>query len=175
MATTYEAIATVTVGSGGAANITFSSIAATYTDLLLKVSARNDRASTSDDFKITINANTGATYSNRRIYGNGVTANSDGGSAANLTYAYSGVITGNSATASTFGNSEFYFPNYTSSNSKSWSTDGVSENNATGAQAALYANLTSDTNAITSIKIESYNGTTFSQYSTATLYGIKNS
>jgi hypothetical protein len=37
MATTYEAIATVTtVGSGGAANIEFTSIPATYTDLVVK-------------------------------------------------------------------------------------------------------------------------------------------
>jgi hypothetical protein len=36
MATTYEIIASVTVGSGGAANIEFTSIPATYTDLVLK-------------------------------------------------------------------------------------------------------------------------------------------
>jgi hypothetical protein len=36
MATTYEAIATVEVGSGGAANIEFTSIPATYTDLVIK-------------------------------------------------------------------------------------------------------------------------------------------
>jgi hypothetical protein len=34
MATTYEIIASVTVGSGGAANIEFTSIPATYTDLV---------------------------------------------------------------------------------------------------------------------------------------------
>jgi hypothetical protein len=33
MATTYEIIASVTVGSGGAADIEFTSIPATYTDL----------------------------------------------------------------------------------------------------------------------------------------------
>jgi hypothetical protein len=40
MANTYEAIATVEVGSGGAADIEFTSIPATYTDLVLKLSAR---------------------------------------------------------------------------------------------------------------------------------------
>ena len=40
----YESIATVTVGSGGAADVTFSSIPATYTDLLLKLSSRADSA-----------------------------------------------------------------------------------------------------------------------------------
>jgi hypothetical protein len=37
MANTYEAIATVTVGSGGAANIEFTSIPGTYTDLINKI------------------------------------------------------------------------------------------------------------------------------------------
>jgi len=44
MATTYEAIATVTVGSGGAATFGFTSIPATYTDLLVVASLRSDRA-----------------------------------------------------------------------------------------------------------------------------------
>jgi hypothetical protein len=43
MATTYEAIATVEVGSGGAADIEFTSIPATYTDLVVKVSFKKPR------------------------------------------------------------------------------------------------------------------------------------
>jgi hypothetical protein len=42
MANTYEAIATVTVGSGGATDIEFTSIPGTYTDLLIKSSLRSD-------------------------------------------------------------------------------------------------------------------------------------
>jgi hypothetical protein len=53
MATTYEAIATVEVGSGGAADIEFTSIPQTYTDLLcsLRVSRTGKWAcrSTFDD------------------------------------------------------------------------------------------------------------------------------
>jgi hypothetical protein len=41
MATTYEAIATVEVGSGGAATIAFTSIPGTYTDLKLVASTRD--------------------------------------------------------------------------------------------------------------------------------------
>jgi hypothetical protein len=36
MANTYEAIATVEVGSGGASTIDFTSIPSTYTDLVLR-------------------------------------------------------------------------------------------------------------------------------------------
>jgi hypothetical protein len=46
---TYTLISSVTVGSGGAANMGFTSIPATYTDLLVKLSARElDRALTVD-------------------------------------------------------------------------------------------------------------------------------
>jgi hypothetical protein len=53
MATTYEAIATVEVGSGGAADIEFTSIPGTYTDLVVKVSARS--TSSSGDCRIELN------------------------------------------------------------------------------------------------------------------------
>jgi hypothetical protein len=46
MATTYEIISSVTVGSGGAANIEFTSIPATYTDLYVLASIRSNRSGT---------------------------------------------------------------------------------------------------------------------------------
>jgi hypothetical protein len=81
---------------------------------------------------------------------------------------------GNGATASTFGNGEVYIPNYAGSTNKSMSADGVSENNGTEAYTDLIANLWSNTSAITSILLYPDSGT-WQQYSTATLYGIKNS
>ena len=44
MANTYTLIASQTVGSGGASAINFGSIPNTYTDLLVKVSARMSSA-----------------------------------------------------------------------------------------------------------------------------------
>ena len=41
MAGTYKLIGSVTVGAGGAANIDFTSIPSTYTDLAIKVSYRS--------------------------------------------------------------------------------------------------------------------------------------
>ena len=86
-----------------------------------------------------------------------------------------GYIDGGNATASTFGNTMLYIPNYTSSNNKSSSSDGVAETNATNVNMAMIANLWSNTAAITSIKLTPATGATLQQYSTATLYGIKNS
>ena len=165
MATTYEAIATVTVGSGGAANIEFTSIPATYTDLLLKISLRGSFAAPGDNITLTINNS--AIDTPKTLYGNGATATSANGDPF--------VYTGSTATASTFGNGEFYIPNYRSSNNKSISFDGVSENNATTAYAFLNAALWSNSSAITSIKLVPQGGAgTWVQYSTAYLYGISN-
>ena len=56
MANTYTLISSVTVGSGGAANIEFTSIPATYTDLLLKLSTRTTRSTATDSNKLTVNS-----------------------------------------------------------------------------------------------------------------------
>lgn len=170
MANTYEAIATVTVGSGGASSIEFTSIPATYTDLTVLISARTDRASTQDDFTLEYNGST-SNGSMRRLYGTGSAAGSDSDSGLQRT----GYIAGGNATASTFGNTIIYIPNYASSNYKSSSSDGVSETNATNVNMSLVASLWSNTAAITSIKLTPATSATLQQYSTATLYGIKNS
>jgi hypothetical protein len=170
MATTYEAIATVTVGSGGAASIDFTSIPATYTDLLLKVSTRNSHSVTSRNFQVRFNSST-SNYSERLLYGDGSTTGSVSGNNAGFDFYYSPAA---NSTANTFGNVEIYIPNYASSNYKSASGDGVTENNATEASAFFNAGLWSNTAAITSITLRA-DGFNFVQYSTATLYGIKNS
>jgi hypothetical protein len=172
MANTYVAIATVTVGSGGASYVEFTSIPQTYTDLVIKVSARSTQASTATDILMQLNGTT-ANYSNRRLYGNG-SATASNTNDYGTDEAQAGGASSANNTASTFGNTEIYIPNYTSSNNKSWSSDAVTENNATGAYQFLDASLLSNTAAVTSIKLYCGSGN-FAQYSTATLYGIKNS
>ena len=169
MATTYTLIASSTVGSGGAANIEFTSIPATYTDLLLSLSIRTNRAgAVGSYFYLSFNGST-SNFSARFLGG-------DGSSASSGTQARLGGIEANaSATSSTFANNQIYIPNYTSSNYKSYSTDGVVENNATEGFDYLIAGLWSDTSAITSITITPETSGSYVQYSTAYLYGIKNS
>lgn len=168
MALTYTAIATTTVGAGGAANITFSSIPGTYTDLVVLFSFRSTRSLDEDGMQISLNSST-ANFSFRRLTGNGSTTSSS--NAGNNTL---GQLTAANTTASTFTNTFIYIPNYTSSNNKSFSIDNVTEANATKAYAQLQASLWSDSSAITSIKLETDSGNNLAQYSSATLYGIKN-
>jgi hypothetical protein len=168
MATTYTLISSVTVGSGGAANIEFTSIPATYTDLLVKLSARSARAAAATDF-VQINLNSSASdFTARGLEGNGAAAISF------TDTVFLGAISSAGGTASTFGSLELYIPNYLRSNNKSFSTDSVSENNATTAFAELTAGLWSQTTAISSIKILSATANNFLQYTTAYLYGISN-
>lgn len=175
MANTYTLIASSTVGSGGAANIEFTSIPATYTDLLIKVSAR--AASGGDSFAhllITFNSSTSG-YTNRRIQSSGSTAASSSDGTTEIYQKYG--INGSASTASTFGNLDIYIPNYAGSNYKSVSSDSVTENNATEAWIDLNAGLWSNTAAITSVKLAAeYAGArNFAQFTTAYLYGISNS
>ena len=170
MAITYEAIATVTVGSGGAATMAFSSIPATYTDLVVKVSARDTRSFISDNGQIRFNGDTNnANYSSRRLYTDTSSIASD--SPSDNTW----FMSADTATSNTFGSAEFYIPNYAGSNYKSVSIESTAESNdSNDVYRNLSAYLWSNTAAITTITLypSAFN---FKEYSTATLYGIKNS
>jgi hypothetical protein len=167
MANTMTLISSVTVGSGGASSIVFSSIPSTYTDLVVKISGRTNYSGTVEGSTITFNGSN--TYSTKYLQGDG--ANATSGSQSILNAA---LFDGSTATSNTFGNAEFYIPNYTSSNQKSVSGNGVQENNNAQGFAGLFAGLASLTSAITSITIAGNAGGSFVQYSTAYLYGVKN-
>jgi len=77
-------------------------------------------------------------------------------------------------TASTFDNTEIYFPNYRSANFKPISVDNTTETNASATEMALMGALWSDTSAITSLEFAPTSGT-FAEHTTFYLYGIKNS
>ena len=168
---TFIKIASTTVGSGGAASFTFSSIPQTYTDLLIKASLRTGTGGIGS-YQFTFNGSSSG-YSERLIYGTGSATDSVSNSS---TYIWWGFNTNeNGSTASTFASNEIYIPNYTSSNYKTLYADSVTENSGTGATAYLNAGLWSNTDAITSITFDIEQAALFLENSTFTLYGIKNS
>jgi hypothetical protein len=168
MANTYTLIASSTVGSGGAAYVEFTSIPATYTDLKLVLSLRGDQAATYASGFISFNGSSTG-FVHKFVYGEGATAASFGGNTNQIADQ-----NGDTSTANTFSNAEIYIPNYTLSNSKSVSIDGVTENNATTAFIELGV-LVGPSAAITSIRISPSATKNWVQYSTAYLYGIKSS
>jgi hypothetical protein len=168
----WTVIAHTEVGSGGAANITFSSIPATYTDLYLVLSARFTSNNATDVGMRFNGDSTAAIYSMRMLYGTGSSAATASNSSSYLVWA--AVSAGSSQTANTFGNAMIYIPNYAGSSNKSMTQDSVNENNATAATQMIGAGLWSKTDAITSILLDGVasSGGNFVQYTSATLYGI---
>jgi hypothetical protein len=160
-------IQTITVGAGGASSIDFTGIANTFTDLMVVVSARSTKTGQQDEYPTISFNGSSANFSARYLYGNGSGA---GSNTASVVYSMANAA---GATANTFGNAVFYIPNYAGSTFKSIMADGVSENNATAGQQLLTAGLWSQTAAITSISLTSVYGATWSQGSTASLYGVK--
>jgi hypothetical protein len=165
MPSTFVKIAGITVGAGGAASMTFSSIPQTYTDLKIVVSGRSSDGNFG--YLILLN-NAASTYAGRFIEGLNTSASS-----YNSANALGGYLNYSTQTANTFSSSEAYIPNYTSLLSKTHSIDTVQESNsATGVYSAIGAKLYTTTSAITSIVLTI--NTLFVQYTTATLYGISN-
>jgi len=176
MANTYTLIASSTVGAGGAANIQFTSIPSTYTDLKVVISSRN--ADTAEGAFCRFNSDSGTNYEWIQLKGTGSSAVSNKAVTFGSPYT-TGVYwrsTISTQTASTFANTELYIPNYNDSSAyQSVSVDSVTENNATAAEAALIAGIWKNNAAITSITFVTEGGGNFVQYTTAYLYGISNS
>ena len=159
----------ITVGSGGAASFTLSSIPSTYTDIKVVISARVSSSATGGQLCYLVFNGSGYPTS-KWLIGSGSAASSNTRSDA-----YILEVDSATQTASTFSNNEFYFPNYANTSyNKSFSVDSVVENNATAADSNLVAGIWASTSAITQLDIIPLSGT-FVQYSTIYLYGIKNS
>lgn len=174
MPNTMTLINAVTVGAGGASTVSFTSIPATYTDLVIKLSIRCERGVEATALGLYINNDSAGNNTMKLTYGTG-------GTTDNLTYSgradiVAGYMNAASSTASTFANIEIYIPNYLSNSAKSMSYDFAREQNAQSSTLGLGANRWNVSSPITSFSFSDIGGgTNISQYSTAHLYGIKNS
>ena len=167
MATTYTLISSVTVGSGGAADIEFTSIPTTYTDLLLRFSPRSAN-STYGGFNLYMNTNT------NRFEGIFLSVDGSSGSSGGPNSEF--FLPLSTWTSSTFGNVDLYFPNYQSSTTKTLLAEGAAEANTTDVKryVSFFAYSLADNNAINKLKLSMFGGDKFAQYTTAYLYGISN-
>ena len=154
------------------ATMTFSSIPATFTDLMLVCMLRNDSPSGTPfgAANLVINGDTGSNYAQRYLSGNGATTSSTSNST--LTAVYPVRVTDTAATASTFASSTIYIPNYAGSTAKSVSMDTVSENNAATAAQEIVAGSWTGTAVINSLSLQNISTYLFQVGSSATLYGV---
>jgi len=169
---TMTKIGTYTVGAGGISSFSFSGIPQTYTDLIVKVSARVSGSETYATAELRLQFNSDTTAANYKYMqhwglGTGSVGSNNG---SNFFF---GNIEGGGMTATVFATSEVCIPNYAGNSFKTtiWS----STEEASAANATIVNGLTkwSNTAPITSITILS-NTNSFVQYSTFTLYGVKN-
>lgn len=168
----YDSIATATVGSGGASTVTFSSIPSTYTHLQVRYLARTNRADVQDLIRFRFNSDAGTNYAYHWLRGDGGTA--DAGNGTSTASPWTAVIAGGNASASQFGVGVSDVLDYANTNKyKTTRTlSGVDTNSADG-RIMFFSNLWMNTAAITSIEIAPNYGTSFSNYSSFALYGIK--
>jgi hypothetical protein len=168
----FESIATVTVGSGGASSIEFTSIPGTYQHLQIRLLARFTSTTVVSSAQCRFNSDTtAANYATHYLYG-------DGASAAAGASTSSGMVligtTGGSSWASTFGASVVDILDYTSTskNKVIRSLSGADVNGAGGYLQMFSGVWINSSSAITSLSI--YQGSqTFGQYTTAALYGVR--
>jgi len=165
----YVSLQTVTVGSGGASSVVFSSIPSGYTHLQLRYLARNSAAQTVNDLNIFLNSDTTTTgYNQHRMYGNGSGVTSQFNTATGI-----GFLSGNSTTSTVFCVGVVDFLDYTNTNKyKTIRSISGFEDNASG-YGAIYSVLRQDTTPISTITLKDNGGTNLAQYSSFALYGVK--
>jgi hypothetical protein len=170
-ANSYESIATVTVGSGGASSISFTSIPTTYQHLQLRGISRDANAAASAA-SLALRFNSNATnYTYHALQGNGSAASAAG--ATSYTYAYNGFIARNGLTSGIFATNIIDVLDYSNTN-KYKTVRGLGGYDANGSGTiGLFSNLYQSTTAITQIDLFTDDSADFTQYSSFALYGIK--
>ena len=162
MPATYEPIATTTLGSA-AANISFTSISASYTDI--RVVLVGSHESTATTLRMQVNSDTGTNYSYTELIGSGAVATSSKGTSSTR------INCGNA----NFNNTQPSFItvdwfSYAGSTNKTCLITANQDRNGSGS-VIITVGLWRSTSAIDTINIFPATGN-FATGTTATLYGI---
>jgi len=167
----FQSIATVTVGSGGAANVEFTSIPGDFDHLQIRVLARGTNASASIYQKIQFNSDTSSIYADHYILGDGASASA--GASTNAAFIGVGSTAGANASANIFGTIIIDLLDYADNNKYKTirNLEGF-DVNGSGGYVMLTSGLWRNTSAVTSIKLTPSAGN-YAQYSHFALYGIK--
>jgi hypothetical protein len=177
----YESIATVTVGSGGSADISFTSITGTYKHLQIRGILQTNRSGYVVDFtKIVFNSDTAANYSYHFLTGGyNTTPNVAASAATSINYILANGLN-SGVGANVFTGSVIDILDYSNTNKykttralQGFDVNGTVGTGSFGGTVALSSGNWRSTSAVTSITISMIDGTLFNQYSSLALYGIK--
>ena len=166
-----DALATVTVPSGGVASIEFAGIPQGYKHLQLRASSRLNYANWWASTSMRFNGDSGNNYSYHDLGGEGASAFAQNAVSQNKMYI--GWSSGTTTNANVFGAIVTDILDYASNtkNKTVRSLTGVDGNG--GGIISIESNAWYSTSPVTSISIIPNNGTTFQQYSQFALYGVK--
>lgn len=173
MATTYTLINS-NVLSTAIASVSFTSIPATYDDLVVQWSARSAQNNATTRININLNGVSGTSYSFTKLQGTGSSASS--ANVSGFDKWWGEYVSANNATSNTFGSGELYLPNYLSTVNKPASFFSVAENNTTANgdwYVSALASLATITSAITSVALSLNTGDNFMAGSSFYLYGLR--
>lgn len=163
----FDHLETITVGSGGAASITFSSIPGTYKHLQVRLIARSTASLTGGDY-IAVSTNVGSGNYYHNLFGDGASATSSAASGLAVAQRYASA----SDSASIFGAMVIDLLDYASTTkNKTLRNLGGYDANGSG-RIYLNSSLWTSTTAITSLTLAGGSGN-FAQYSSFSLYGVK--
>lgn len=168
--TSYESIATVTVGAGGSVNVDFQSIPSTYTHLQLRGITKNTNASTTiSSGTLRFNNDTGANYAYHYLNGSGTSAGAGAGSSQTSSFAITDI--GANAT-SVFSGFVLDILDYKNTNKyKTFRSLSAVDNNGSGF-VQYFSGLWTSATAINRVTFLP-GANDFGQYTTIALYGIK--
>jgi hypothetical protein len=176
----YDALATVTVPSGGAASITFAGIPTGYKHLQIRYMAQTNRGTFGlDNMRIRVgngSIDAGSNYSFHELFGDGASANANAG--ANQTGINTTSSLGTSASANIFGVGVLDILDYANivTNKTLRLLLGHDVNgtiSSLGGRVGLDSGNWRSTSAITTIEFAPIFGTAFNQYTQFALYGVK--
>ena len=168
-ATDYESIQTVTVGSGGASSISFTSIPSTYSHLQIRGIARSTNSGDTENTFSTFNGDTASNYAAHYITGNGSTVSA--GAIAPWTQTLVANLPAANISSGIFGVMIYDVLDYANTN-KFKTLRSLYGNDRNGAGSVwLSSGLWRSTSAISTITFTT--GANFAQYSSFALYGIK--
>jgi hypothetical protein len=178
--TSYESIATVTVGSGGTSYIEFTSIPSTFKHLQLRGISQTNRATyNTSALKVVLNGDTAANYSSHILSSDPASPSTSavaGGAASQTSIAE--LSTSSSVASNVFGASVVDILDYTNTNK--YKTIRFLSGADTNGAASGYAGWIGfgsgawlNTTAVTNVRFYPQFGTTINQYSSFALYGIK--
>jgi hypothetical protein len=170
----YELIETVTVGAGGAASVTFSSLNTyntTYQHLQLRMVVRQSHTSNDLDLvTLQFNSDTGSNYARHRLWGSGSSVASYAASSG--TYGYAGLITRSTGSVNASSVCDILDPFETTKNTTIRALAGGT--NSAQNVITLMSSLWNSTSAVTSITLKPEDtGYNFAQYSRFSLYGLR--